>query len=106
MTMTLDPLVFADGDPNKDPAVYRANSRFWWHESIASELRRVRDECTNPATGKGYSAFSVSGIAGNLNGMYASDVAKYCRQMIAWGELSKADPLWDFEPDLWVSLVD
>lgn len=36
--------------------------------------------------------------------MTASDVAKYCRQMITWGELVKAEPLSEFEPESWVAL--
>ncbi|WP_128645057.1 hypothetical protein [Rhodococcus sp. BS-15] len=105
-TMTLDAITFPAGDPYRVPDVYRAAERFWWHEAVAAELRRLRDECTNPSTGEGYSAFSVSGIAGNIKGMNAYDVAKYCRQMITWGELVKAEPLWDFEPELWVALSE
>lgn len=105
MTMTLDPIEYPAGDPYRDPAVHRAIERFWWHQAIADELRRLRDECVDPKTGKGYPAFSVTGIAGNIRGANPLDTASSCRQMITWGELVKAEPLWDFEPDLWVALA-
>lgn len=106
VTMTLDPLEFPEGDPYRDQATYRARERFWWHQQIAAELRRLRDECVDPTTGKGYQAYPVAGIAGNIPGANALDTARHCRQMITWGELVKADPLWDFEPELWVSLAE
>nr|WP_296774172.1 hypothetical protein [Rhodococcus sp. (in: high G+C Gram-positive bacteria)] len=102
--MTLEAISFPPGDPYRVPDVFRAAERFWWHEAIAAELRRLRDTCVDPSTGQGYPAYSVSGIAGNLRGMTASDVAKYCRQMITWGELVKAEPLSEFEPESWVAL--
>lgn len=102
--MTLDAIAFPAGDPYRVAEVFRAAERFWWHEAVAAELRRLRDECTNPSTGEGYPAFNVSGVAGNIKGMDPYDVAKYCRQMITWGELVKAEPFWDFEPELWVAL--
>lgn len=106
MTLTLDPIEFPADDPYRDPAAHRAGERFWWHQAIVDELTRLRDECKDPETGTGYAAYSVPGIAGNIQGANAFDTAKHCRQMITWGELVKAEPLWDFEPDLWVALAD
>lgn len=102
--MTLDPIHFDPDDPYCDPDVYRAGERFWWHQAIADELKRLRDECQNPETGEGYPAFNVAGLAGNIKGANTFDTARHCRQMITWGELVKAAPLWDFHPDGWVSL--
>ncbi|MFF0242924.1 hypothetical protein ACFYRW_22270 [Rhodococcus pyridinivorans] len=103
-TLSLDHIDYPDGDPYRDPAVHRAGERFWWHQAIADELRRLRDECTNPKAGSGYPAFNVPGLAGNIPGAHLFDTVRHCRQMITWGELVKAEPLWDFEPDLWVAL--
>ncbi len=106
-TLSLDPIDYPpDGDPYRDPpAVHRARERFWWHQAIADELRRLRDECANPTTGSGYPAFNVPGLAGNIPGAHLLDTVRHCRQMITWGgELVKAEPLWDFAPDLWVAL--
>ncbi|WML66352.1 hypothetical protein [Rhodococcus sp. AH-ZY2] len=103
-TLSLDPIDYPDGDPYRDPAVHRARERFWWHQAIADELRRLRDECANPTTGSGYPAFNVPGLAGNIPGAHLLDTVRHCRQMITWGELVKAEPLWDSEPDLWVAL--
>nr|ABI79331.1 hypothetical protein PNSL1.003 [Rhodococcus sp. NS1] len=41
---------------------------------------------------------------GNIPGANLFDTVRHCRQMITWGELVKAEPLWDSEPDLWVAL--
>ena len=103
-SLDLTPPVWLEGDEYRDPARYREAERFWWHNAIAIELRRLRDIRTvqNPY---GLSAYPVEGIAGNLH-MSVYDVAKYCRMMIGWGELVKAEPLWDFEPDHWVALAE
>ena len=103
---TLDPIEFGPDDPYRDPAAYREGERFWWHQTIVNELKRLRDECTNPDTGQGYHAFSITGLAGNIKGANAYDTLNHCRQMITWGELVQAEPLWDFEPELWVALRD
>ncbi|MFZ2526421.1 MAG: hypothetical protein WAX14_02025 [Rhodococcus sp. (in: high G+C Gram-positive bacteria)] len=109
MEMTLAPIEHPAGDPYRDPAVHRARERFWWHQAIADELRRLRHDCVDPKTGEGYPAFPVTGIADNIrDGIPCAnplDIAVSCRQMIAWGELVKAEPLWDVEPDLWVALA-
>jgi hypothetical protein len=102
---TLDPIIWSDDDPYRDPAVFRASERMWWHHAIAKELRRLRDGSFTRFPG-GLPAYPVAGIAGNIRGFNAIDTARYCRQMITWGELVKAEPLWDFEPDMWVALAE
>lgn len=100
---TIEPVVWPADDEYSDPAVYKAGERMWWHSAVVRELQRLRDlrseKCPN-----GLAAYSVAGIAGNL-GMSQYDVAKYCRHMVTWGELVKAEALWDFEPDMWVALA-
>lgn len=93
----LTPLPWPADDPYSDPAAYRAGERYWWHQSIAAELYRLHL--------LGYESECVDGIAGNLNGMFASDVAGYVRQMLAWGEVVRADARSDYEPKTWVALA-
>lgn len=72
--------------------------RYWWHKAIADELARLRDKCDMPA-------YNVPGIAGNVR-MSVTDVRKYVDQMIEWGELVSAQPLWDYLPEQWVALAE
>lgn len=97
--VTADPIVWADGDEYADPAKYRAAERFWWHAAITAELTRLESI--------GIPSYNVAGIAGNINGMSASDVLKYIKAMICWGELIPV-PMpdgYDHEPDSWVSIA-
>ncbi|UPW06988.1 hypothetical protein M1C57_24185 (plasmid) [Rhodococcus pyridinivorans] len=68
-TLSLDHIDYPEGDPYRDPAVHRAGERFWWHQAIAYELRRLRDECTNPcrrgASHSGVSADEVKARTGS-----------------------------------------
>lgn len=99
----LTPVVWPEGDKYRNLGVFRAHERFWWHSAVANELRRLRN-VRSAEYPEGFAAYSVEGIAGNLK-MNLYDVASYCRQMISWGELVKAAPLWDYEPDHWVALA-
>lgn len=93
----LEPFDFPEGDEYRDPEVFRTNERYWWHNEIAKELRRLKDA--------GYSAYNVAGIAGNIK-RPKMDTYNNIRQMLTWGELDKADPLWDHEPNTWVKLKE
>lgn len=105
MDVTLTPIEYDVGDPYRDPAVHRTHERFWWHQSIANELQWLRDQCVDPNTGRGYPAYPVRGIASNIRGANELDTIRHCRQMITWGELVRAEPLWDFDPEFWVALA-
>lgn len=95
-SLELEPIEFPEGDPYRDPAAYRAGERFWWHNEIAEELRRLEAQ--------GFSAACTKQIAGNIRrGEY--DTAKNLRMMLTWGEVVRADALSDFEPDTWVRLA-
>lgn len=78
--------------------VYRTENRFWWHEAIATELRRLLSIGVYPA-------MNIDGIAMNLHGFTTADTTKYVKQMLIWGELVPAEPLWDYAPDTWVALA-
>lgn len=95
-SLSLDPVVWPAEDPYHDPEVFRAHERFWWHEEIAAELRRMEQ--------LGFAASCVKGIAGNIR-RDPYDVAKNLRMMLGWGEVERAEALHDFEPDTWVRLV-
>lgn len=74
----------------------RTCDRYWWHEAIARELKRLRDECDSPA-------FNVPGIAGNVRAT-VSDTRRAVAQMVEWGELVPAEPLWNY-PETWVAIA-
>jgi hypothetical protein len=104
-TLSLDPIIWPDDDDYQDPNVFKAAERYWWHATIAAELVRLRDHCTRPgSTERGISAAPLALLADNIK-MNVYDFARYCRQMITWGELVKAAPLWDHSPETWVALA-
>lgn len=74
----------------------RTCDRYWWHEAIARELKRLRDECDMPAS-------NVPAIAGNVRAGIG-DTRRAVEQMLTWGELVTAEPLWDY-PETWVALA-
>lgn len=104
-SLDLEPITWPAGDAYHDPQVFRAAERFWWHDTVATELRRLRDDCTHPSQPEhGIAAAPLALLADNLK-MNIYDLAASCRQMITWGELVKAEPLWDHAPSTWVALA-
>ena len=72
--------------------------RYWWHDAVVKELRRLRDECDMPG-------YNVKGLAGNLRFLHI-DARKYVAELLEDGTLKEIEPLWDYPGATWVALKD
>ena len=72
--------------------------RYWWHDAVVKELRRLQDECDMPG-------YNVKGIASNLRFSHM-DTRKYVAELLGDGTLEEIEPLWDCPGATWVALTE